>query len=323
MVSWGIRDRVKQYLAVGVVVTLLVLSFQSGAFSYDRILAFGDSLSDNGAATDGYGNSGVLFPGMQTPTVYSNGPVWVEHLADAAHLGVPLFDMAYGGAETGFGDSAWKDLLGENYYRMWGLNWQVDEFLGKFPDQFSQNTLVTVWAGANNVLSMDPSTSVPIFISASKAARDVREAIEKLITPKLLKPARPRAGFRKFLVLNLPDVGRCPYFTFAAPNARPVVTAWCKAFNTALKVNMQLLKRQHPLVEIHMVDTYALFNTLLDDPGAYGFDNVVNCMLAPVPGCTCYFFWDYIHPTTQAHALVADAVYKELSLPILPIQALE
>ena len=77
----------------------------ASAQSYNRLVVFGDSLSDNGnllAATQGM--APPLPPSASPNRTYdtgrfSNGPVAVEHLA--AQLGVPLLDLAWGGALTG------------------------------------------------------------------------------------------------------------------------------------------------------------------------------------------------------------------------------
>ena len=67
------------------------------ANTYSSILAFGDSLSDNGYY-QGYpgGTPGNINPldiyGFQR---FSNGPVWVEYLAGPSHLNVPLLDLAW------------------------------------------------------------------------------------------------------------------------------------------------------------------------------------------------------------------------------------
>ena len=71
----------------------------------DRVIVFGDSLSDTGNVFDVFGIPAA--PNFQGR--FSNGPVWVEGLA--AGLGAPApmpsrnggTNYAYGGAETGFG----------------------------------------------------------------------------------------------------------------------------------------------------------------------------------------------------------------------------
>jgi hypothetical protein len=66
---------------------LLILPASMPAFGWDKIIAFGDSLSDNGPE-DGYGFG-----------VASNGPVWLDYLADSMR-DVELEDRALCGAQT-------------------------------------------------------------------------------------------------------------------------------------------------------------------------------------------------------------------------------
>src|SRR5688500_5638293 len=72
---------------------LLVLAISLGAAPFTRIVAFGDSLTDNGNlyASEAYPPSPPYFEGRGT-----NGPVAVEYLSAA--LGVPLLDFAVYGA---------------------------------------------------------------------------------------------------------------------------------------------------------------------------------------------------------------------------------
>ena len=67
--------------------------------TFDEVVVFGDSLSDNGNL--------VIVEGqpLPDPTLYyqgrlSNGPVWVEYLTNPRHLGTALSDKAYGGANS-------------------------------------------------------------------------------------------------------------------------------------------------------------------------------------------------------------------------------
>ena len=115
---------------------------------------------------------------------FSNGLVWVEYLAGPTLLNLPLFDMAFGGATTGYDNPA----AGLTYS---GLNWQVDYFLANFPSQISSSTLVTVWAGANDLFQNRSYTT---------AADNVESALTKLAT----------SGFQNFLFMNLPNVGMTP-----------------------------------------------------------------------------------------------------------------
>jgi len=81
--------KMKKLSVVWAMVFFLLLPLALSASSYSSIVAFGDSLSDNGHAEDGYGFG-----------IFSNGDVWVEYLADSNNLNCTLYDYAYGGAKT-------------------------------------------------------------------------------------------------------------------------------------------------------------------------------------------------------------------------------
>jgi phospholipase/lecithinase/hemolysin len=257
--------RIKRVILTLFLCISLVLSTVVLGHAYSSILAFGDSLSDNGNA-DGFGI-----------TRFSNGPVWVEYLANSSHLNVPLFDVAFGGATTGYDNPA----AGLAYT---GLNWQVDYYLANFSSQISSNTLVTVWAGANDLFNGRNYTD---------AADNVDLALNKLAS----------AGFQNFLVLGLPDIGATPEFSNTP--AAPFATAWSQAFNTLLAADLSDLQLAYPGDHFYTLNTFDWLNNVIANPGAYGFTNVTD-KLVDNPGGTGYLFWDGVHPTTQAHSMIAD-----------------
>src|ERR1051325_6177463 len=87
---------VRWILSAILLATLFSTAQVANADQFKRLIVFGDSLSDNGNL---FALSGNTYP---PPPYYlgrfSNGPVWVEDLAE--RLGVPLDDFAVGGANT-------------------------------------------------------------------------------------------------------------------------------------------------------------------------------------------------------------------------------
>lgn len=270
------KAKARRVILTWFVCVCLVFSTAVLGHAYSGILAFGDSLSDNGNA-DGFG----------IPTApYSNGPVWVEYLDGPTGLNVPLFDMAYGGATTAYDNPA----ASLDYT---GLNWQVDFYLANFSSQVSPSTLVTVWAGANDLFN----------------GRDYDDAADN-VGLALLKLAT--AGFQNFLVMGLPDVGATPQFNGTPYEAG--ATGWSMAFNAFLAAELAGLQAAFPANHFYSLDTFSLLNDVIADPGKYGFDNVTNTWLSRPPGDTGnYLFWDGVHPTTQAHGMIAD--YARVAVP--------
>ena len=60
----------KKLTFITILTICFILPLAASAFACDKIVAFGDSLSDNGYA-DGYGFG-----------IWSNGIVWLDYLAD-------------------------------------------------------------------------------------------------------------------------------------------------------------------------------------------------------------------------------------------------
>ena len=94
--------------------------------TFDHVVVFGDSLSDNG-------NAGR----------FSNGPVWVEVLAN--RLGLALRPSQAGGRNYAVGGARLDPHSGEHSLRA-----QADQFLRASPP--AGRTLYVVYGGGNDVL---------------------------------------------------------------------------------------------------------------------------------------------------------------------------
>ena len=126
-----------------------------------RMIVFGDSLSDTGSLstlTDGSFANPPYFEQR-----FSNGPVWVDRLADRLGLAAPVASLdggtnfAYAGAQTGAG-------LAFGFIP--NVEMQIDEFF-LTGDTLDGDDLIVLWAGANDSLQFvqgasgfDPETVV-------------------------------------------------------------------------------------------------------------------------------------------------------------------
>ncbi|WP_242051462.1 SGNH/GDSL hydrolase family protein [Nostoc sp. FACHB-280] len=248
------------------------------------LYVFGDSLSDTGMvfqATGGmYPPSSTYFQGR-----YSNGRVWVEYLADRLHLpSQQSNNFAYGGATTG--------NVGNNYVP--NLLTQVKSFTQSH-QKTDPNALYVVWAGANDYLQGVNNANVPI--------QNVTQAIASLTD----------VGAKKFLVANLPDLGKLPA-TSSNANSNSL-SSLTQAHNQGLRRSLKILNQQHSDLEIVSLDANTLYRNAIANPAAFGFNNVVSaCMSASQP-CghpNQFLFWDGIHPTTAAHRIIADTAFSAI-----------
>jgi phospholipase/lecithinase/hemolysin len=136
---------------------LLILPASMPAFGWDKIIAFGDSLSDNGPE-DGYGFG-----------VASNGPVWLDYLADSMR-DVELEDRALGGAQT---DGPW---IAEGTINI-GMIQQINDYIASLPaDADLSGILFSVWIGGNDFLALGPTEEV-----ISAAITNINDALQSLV----------------------------------------------------------------------------------------------------------------------------------------------
>lgn len=118
---------------------LFILSSFVSASSVDKIVVFGDSLSDNGNLYQYFGHSFPSSPPYFNGR-FSDGPVWVETLVESCYekdSKTHLLDYAFGGAEV-------NDEPGPS------LKNQIALYLNAHQDRANENSLYIIWIGANN-----------------------------------------------------------------------------------------------------------------------------------------------------------------------------
>lgn len=253
--------------------------------SFSELIAFGDSLSDTG-------NISFILGGLPLPPYapgrISNGPVWLDVLADSLGLS-SLYSLAgggnyaYAGARTGPINAGLPPSLLD----------QVQMYLVDNSGVADPDALYVIWGGGNDVREND----------AANSASEIAAMISDL----------EAAGATNFLVLNLPDIGMTPESLDGMAPGGPagVITAATEQHNAMLAAELSTLSATLP-VTIFELDIFTLFNQLLSDPADFGFSNVTDvCWTGDFlgNGTVCadpdsYVFWDDIHPTAAAHAIL-------------------
>ena len=257
---------------------------------FTHLFVFGDSLSDSGNI---FALTGGLIPA--SPPYFngrfSNGPIWVEHLAPALGFAFDsATDFALGGAESGAGDPT--DVLN-----------QVDRFLaggGAVP----AGALTVVWAGSNDVFH-NAATALPEVL--------IGTAVSNLTLSVALLAG---AGANTFLIPNLPKLGHTPRGTATGRVAQ--LNRLAGRINSALHSTM--IDLQSSLgVQIMLMDVDNLFDDVLAAPAFYGITNTTTPCLSTTPprrarptgACAtaattaAALFWDPLHPTATTHALLS------------------
>lgn len=264
----------------------------------ERIVAFGDSLSDTGNI---YGESRQTFPTHTSWFLgrFSNGPVWTEYLSK--RTGLPLNTWATGGAQTN-----------NAYLVINGLHSQVDSFFrytAKNRNTYDvSRTLFTIWIGAND------------FVTAG------REPTEVLADLKAALATLTDKGARKIILLGQPDLSQAPTFRPIPGSDKGGRNDGESVYANVREFNMALPGMIHDIASrtgarIQLIDAEARFAELIADPGRFGMaETTTACLdlgsqgpevyaLAQSVRRACHpnthVFWDMMHPTTRTHELIS------------------
>jgi phospholipase/lecithinase/hemolysin len=294
----GLRNLV---LALAGGVVMGAASAPAGAAAYSGIVAFGDSLSDNGNFAASVGG---LFPGPlfgYYPGRFSNGPVAVEYLAQS--LGLDLTDYAFGGARTGapvgggsdnyVDDSGQAASLGipSGAFNGTGVTAQVSTYLTAQGGAADPGALFVVWAGPNDYF-LPASLIDPL--TASNAVSNLQLSITTLYNA---------------------DLGITPSFLEEGALTAGIATSRSIEHNNGLAAMLAALDADLAGARFRSVDVFSLLNHAVADPGLYGLSNV-DTACQSIAACrvdpTGYLFWDEVHVTTAAHQLVASAFVAAL-----------
>jgi phospholipase/lecithinase/hemolysin len=286
---------------------LMTASLLQAAPVFDRMVVFGDSLSDTGNTRNVVGaNSGLIanLAGYGNNGRFSNGPLWHETLAPL--IGVPLatasrvggadnFNYAYGGARVDNARGASTGVLAQfaDYSARMGA-------AGSNP-----NSLYVVWAGGNDVRDLVGNANPLLGVNSSIGA------LQSVLTGLI------GSGANSFLIPNLPDLGLIPENrnTGNQASASSATQLW----------NAELLNMVMGLTEqasFYFLDVFSVFNDVLANPATYGITNTTGqCRSLGFFGFTenscrnanTWAFWDAIHPTTAAHAVLGRAAAAALN----------
>jgi cholinesterase len=221
---------------------------------------------------------------------FSNGGVWVEQLADTLKL--PLTASERGGLNFAVGGAKVEE--GPQSLRA-----QVEEFL-KLPRP-SGRTLYVIWGGGNDVLA---AIGEPDALSKTNgAAASLKRILAELIA----------RGASDLLVPNLPDVSLTPEVQAHGTKAITKARRLSLDFNKAVEQSLSDLIHSSTSFRLYRLDVAAMAERARKDPASYGFTNISTPCRASAR-CEKYLFWDEIHPTTEAHAHLAAAALRALSL---------
>ena len=277
------------------------------AQTYNRFVAFGDSLSDSGntfiASNKTSPPSPPYFQGR-----FSNGPVFTELLGfTPLALGVTgvttgNVNYAFGGAET----------TGPGTAGVPSLRQQLQLYTAR-GGKFASSDLVSVYAGANNILNnvqaaaVNPNPAGFLGGISTVAANDVLSVVGQVAA----------AGAGTVIVPNLPGFGDLPPFR-GGPASQLVEMFGSGQFNATLAAGLPGVAQANANTNIILVDVDRATAQIRQNPTAYGFTNVTTPCLNTTTLAVCatpdtFFYWDSIHPTAALHRAFSAVVTDYIS----------
>jgi len=288
-------------------VALALAAAPAMADQFGNTVFFGDSLTDSGHFQNTLPPELRPYAGKFTT---NPGKVWAEHLAD--HYDGNGATDNQGGDNYAQGGSR---VLVQNGAAESTLS-QMQRYLAANGGQADPRTLYTVWTGANDIFAI-AGAGAPPTETITAGVLGVVQIVRTL----------EAAGARYILVPNLPDMGMTPGAMAAGPAAQAALTQLAASYNSGMYG--QLAANQLRVIPL---DTFTMLREVIANPGAYGLSNVtgVACMPPGSSSLTCtpaslaspdaantYLFADISHPTTAAHAIVADYAISVLEGPML------
>lgn len=268
----------------------------ASAQSYNRLVVFGDSLSDNGNLYAATGNTTPTSPPYFQGR-FSNGPTFVEL------LGFNLGRYTAGSPVTGSIDYAFGGARTDSQASPPGMRNQLLAYTGG-GGVFGPNDLVSVLGGANNIFqgffaaafSANPTGGVAAL--GASAATDLNFIINDIAA----------RGAGTILVTNLPRLGVTPQFSGLGPSAAALADFAGQSFNGSLFAGLVPVAASKPNTNIIYFDLYKVSDALIADPGRFGLSNVTSSCLVGVTVCSSpdsFLYWDGVHPTAAGHRLLA------------------
>lgn len=280
----------------------------AAAGPYSNMYVFGDSLSDTG-------NLYIATGGTQPPAGqpyfngrFSNGPVWIDHLA--AFIGLPA--------------GATPALLGGNNYAFAGARTGTDAtppgVLAQAGGMWAPvhpaadpNALYVVVGGGND---MRDARSAYQTNSAADAAGRLDAAAAAVNNLKLTVGMLASMGAKNILISNLPDLGFTPEAVMLGLTA---ASSDATADFNALVAGLVNLEAFFPGLDIDLLDMAGTSAKIRANPAAYGVTNTS----FPCAGffgtngssCSESLFSDVLHPSALAHSFIAAAAESALGIP--------
>lgn len=174
-----------------------------------------------------------------------------------------------------------------------------------------KTTLIIEWSGANDFITVNDRPSIEI---ADKAIIDRMQNVKALFA----------AGYRNFVLFNIPDLSLTPRYQAKSVEERVNASVCCEHFNRALHDAVLAFRQAQPDCKIDIYDVYGQFSQVYQHPEKYQFSTEKLTQpytkskdfveprdgISPSSG---FMFYDDLHPTADFHAQQSYHFYDFLT----------
>lgn len=281
---------------------LATISSSLVAQSVDNIYFIGDSLTDSGQL----GSRFTTNPGQ----------VWSDYLAQK--LGAQTGPSSQGGTNFAVGgarvavDVALDPTRppGEMNLVLPAMTTQLEQLLTVSNGRLDPNALYAVWGGAND-----------LFAAVSDMAAGPEIIQNSIMGQAGIINQLHEQGAKHILVADIPDLGQTPEFSAMPPSVVGMASQLSADYNQNLALVLQSSK-----ANIIPLNISGLLNEVVLDPQTYGFSNVKDTACTVPSSLYCgpeqlvepgadqnYLYADGVHPSSGAHAAIAEYAASVLS----------
>lgn len=266
------------------------------AIDFQRIVFFGDSLTDDGNLPEAVRPDAPYVGGR-----FSNGPVYAEVLA--GELGIFADNVALGGAEasTEPGDNIAQKAI--------NLSSQVSSYLGDSPFPFSSGgdilpgTAASILFGGNDVLNEKPATRAEATDLSNRVVSSINAAVADLA----------QAGVGHVVLYTLPNVTDAPRAQALSAEQRILDDRFVASANQGI---MAIAAGAAGTVATTVVDLNRIEAEIRNDRETFGLkvletplfnkvgDTLVSTGITSQVSASQVAFFDPLHPTKIVHAII-------------------
>ncbi|RIB19925.1 Carbohydrate Esterase Family 16 protein [Gigaspora rosea] len=271
---------------------LIQLSLETSIWTtFDNIIVFGDSYSDNGNVYALTNKSNPKSPPNYKGR-FSNGKVWIEYLTMKYHAN--LIDKAFGSATSD------NDLVPGHFqwdnsnYSVPGIKQQIDFFINSHPNQNYDKTLFAMGYFGNDYRLTNNGINPSVVVSS------------------LIYSASQLVNYSNAKIILIPTIPLLPNSTQNSTFTN---------HNKFLKILLDSFSAEHPDVEVLLYPFDEVLLKLENSDDLLEKLNITNvfngCNSYKDASNVCenpenYMFWDEVHLTTKIHEYIANNVYNRL-----------